>query len=618
MSVALKNYTRGSQNSSHSKSVIRKTLSLIFTTLLLCLLITNVIWFFVETTKRENYFLIKSGEALLRVAENRINNNILLSSGNADLPMQYAEDDGSIQTINAIDLINAGLSRGIYKKVLHSQLDASIVSLIIGVFTSLLILVYYSRRGKNLSNENHIRGGSYGDASTLIKKIKKDKVKNISPYYIANVPMPARSETQHIMISGAPGTGKTVCISKFIEQIRKQKKRAIIYDKMGTYTQRFYREGKDILLNPLDIRFPGWNIWTECKIPSDFDRMAESMLPMPISGQDPFWTHAARVMFSVAGRKLAHKNPTTRQLLRYLLMADLGRIKEIFANTEAESLISEDAAKMALSVKAVLAVNLRAMLYLQETKNPFSIRNWVKNDEDDACLFISSREDMHATLTPLISSWLDVASNSILSLTPDINRRIWLILDELGSLKYLPSLPDFMEQSRQFGGCTLLGFHSLPQFYKNFGRDGAEEILGVTNTGIHFRSTDKMTSDYVSDLMGEQEVEEKTESVSYGLKQGRDSVSLSEHKKIRRIVLPTEVRRLDDLNAFLRLKGDLPITKVCFNYKAYPDISSRYSERNVCIDHEIESVINELPKKPAPIKHVKVGNSNKVLFDVTL
>jgi type IV secretory pathway TraG/TraD family ATPase VirD4 len=301
-------------------------------------------------------------------------------------------------------------------------------------------------------------------------------------------------------------------------------------------------------------------------------------------------------------------------LLRYLLMADLSRIKEIFANTEAESLISEDAAKMALSVKAVLAVNLRAMLYLKETENPFSIRQWVNDDQGDSCIFITSREDMHATLSPLIASWLDVASNSVLSLPQNIDRRIWLILDELGSLKYLPSLPDFMEQSRQFGGCTLMGFHSLPQFHKNFGREGSEEILGVCNTGIHFRSTDKMTSDYISDLLGEQEVEEVSESVSYGANQKRDAVSLNEHKKIKRIVLPTEIRRLDDLQAYLRLKGDLPITKVKFHYKEYPEVATRYIEKTICIDDEMQQVMDELPESPEIIYHTKNKSHNIISF----
>ena len=616
MSSSLKNYTRGSQTTTHSVRMAKQSFSKMFTTFLLCILVANAIGFFINTSHRERYFLFKSLDALIHIADYKITNTILMNRDTSALIMSYRESNGTPARINASTLVNDGLSHGIYYEIVHSQLIATAIGGGFAFLLNWLIWWYLIRKGEDLTDEKHLRGGSFSESPNVIKKLKQDN--NVSRYTIANVPLAARSETQHIMISGAPGTGKTVCISQFIEQIRREKSRAIIYDKMGTYTQRFFREGKDILLNPLDLRFPGWHIWKECRLPSDFDRMAESLMPMSTSGQDPFWTHAARVMFSVAGRKLAKKNPTTRQLLRYLLMADLNRIKEIFANTEAESLVSEDAAKMALSVKAVLAVNLRAMLYLQESKKAFSIRDWVQNDKDDACIFITSREDMHATLTPLIASWIDVASNAILSLAPNIDRRIWLVLDELGSLKYLPSLPNFMEQSRQFGGCTLMGFHSLPQFYKNFGHDGAEEILGVCNTGIHFRSTDKVTSDYVSDIMGEQEIEERSESISYSAHQGRDSVSLVEHKKLKRIILPTEIRRLDDLTAYLRLKGDIPITKIAFNYKAYPEIAPRYIERAVCIDREIEDVINELPDKPTPVKRVESKSGEKLSFEANL
>ena len=68
------------------------------------------------------------------------------------------------------------------------------------------------------------------------------------------------------------------------------------------------------------------------------------------------------------------------------------------------------------------------------------------------------------------------------------------------------------------------------------------------------------------------------------------------------------------MNAYLRLKGDVPITQIEFKYKDYPKKALRYVERNVCIDREIEQVINELPVNPVPVKHVKNKSKEKLSF----
>ncbi len=73
------------------------------------------------------------------------------------------------------------------------------------------------------------------------------------PYEIAGVPYPKRAETQHTIVSGTAGAGKTVLIADLVEQIRAHGERCVIYDKMGSYTQSFFDAERDVLLNPLDV-----------------------------------------------------------------------------------------------------------------------------------------------------------------------------------------------------------------------------------------------------------------------------------------------------------------------------------------------------------------------------
>lgn len=299
----------------------------------------------------------------------------------------------------------------------------------------------------------------------------------------------------------------------------------------------------------------------------------------------------------MAARKLKHKGEiSTPRLLRYLLMADLNRIQELIVNTEAESLASEKAEKMALSVKAVLSTYLKSLRYLKDTGKPFSIRDWIAsdNEEDDSWIFITSRGDQHATLKPLISTWLDVGSNAMMSLPPKRGRRIHIACDETDSLQYMPSLLDFATQGRQFGGCGIFSVQAISQFFKNFGEEDAETIISCCNTGIYFRSRGKVTAPYVTDLLGEEEVEEVNENVSYGTAGTRESVSVNQQRNIKRIILPSQIKRLNDLEAYLQLKGDWPITKVKFNYQEYPEGQPAFVSRPMDVDVELENMMRQI------------------------
>ena len=102
------------------------------------------------------------------------------------------------------------------------------------------------------------------------------------------------------------------------------------------------------------------------------------------------------------------------------------------------------------------------------------------SDEDrDGVLFLTSRSDQHASLRGLISTWLEIAVNGMLSLAQDDGRRIWVILDELPTLHQVPSLQPGLAESRQFGGCFVLGVQVASALRDLYGRNGAETISGL-------------------------------------------------------------------------------------------------------------------------------------------
>ena len=90
------------------------------------------------------------------------------------------------------------------------------------------------------------------------------------------------SETQHMMITGTTGSGKTNCFHHLLPQIRTLGQRALIVDTTGEFVSRYYREGKDIILNPLDARSESWSPWVECTEDYHFEELASNLIPQGV------------------------------------------------------------------------------------------------------------------------------------------------------------------------------------------------------------------------------------------------------------------------------------------------------------------------------------------------
>ncbi|MGM9451935.1 type IV conjugative transfer system coupling protein TraD [Legionella bozemanae] len=472
-------------------------------------------------------------------------------------------------------------------------------SLMESLFASMGMLIimvkWLQKRGENQSKSKIIRGGELVDEETLQKRIKKTT--RISPYKIGRVSLPLGSETQHIQIVGTTGSGKTVAIRNLLTTIRDRGERAIIYDKGGTYLSRFYRENQDVILNPLDTRGHSWNVWAECEDKADLEALAEAIMPMPINNtMDPFWIKAARMIFVSTANELKNDpNRSNLMLLQYLLTADLGRIHQLLRHTESESLVSDKVQKTALNVKTVMATYLKSLLYLKDDGDIFSIREWILNDQSNSCLFVSSDGRKHPTIRPLISAWINTATKELLSLTPNDNRRVWFILDELATLHALPFLSAVKSESRKFGGCFLLGHHGASQLRTIYGNDGAASLSNLCSTRLFLRLPEHTDAEHASRNIGTYEVEEVNESISYGANTMRDGISVSRQIKEKQLVLPTQIQVVNDLQGYLRVKGEFPAAKIKLDYVDYPLIHEEFIAREIDPDplrQKIEKLVD--------------------------
>ncbi|MDE0702948.1 MAG: type IV secretion system DNA-binding domain-containing protein, partial [Rhodospirillaceae bacterium] len=453
-----------------------------------------------------------------------------------------------------------------------------------------LFLAVFWYRGMQLGRRKRIRGAELVTAAELHRRIRPlhlrllDRApggKRLRPWRIAGIPYPERTETQHTIVSGTTGSGKTVLISDLVAQIRARGERCVIYDKMGSYTATFYDKDRDMLMNPLDARAPRWSPFLEARNPRDFDMMAAALIPQQKDTVDPFWVTAARQLFANGAGVLREKGvKDNRVLVDHLLKTDLTALAQAMEGTVAQSIVDPENPKTALSVRAMLTANLAAFEFLPDEGRPFSIREWISRENEDGFLFLTSRGDQHASLRGLISTWLEIAVNAMLSLAQSDGRRIWVILDELPTLHQVPSLQPGLAESRQFGGCFVLGVQVASALRDLYGRNGAETISGLCGTRVVLAAPDRDTAQWSADSLGRSEVEEISEGYSYGANTIRDGVSLTPRRELRALALPSEIMRLENLSGYLKFPGPFPVASIRLKYAARPKAAERFVPRD--------------------------------------
>jgi hypothetical protein len=321
---------------------------------------------------------------------------------------------------------------------------------------------------------------------------------------------------------------------------------------------RFAQPG-DTVLNPFDRRAPGWSIFNEIRKDFDYDRLSRSLVPDGL-GADKQWHHYAQVLCSETMRALMMRGEgTTAQLMHWLTVTTSAELATLLAGTPAQGLFDQDAAKALASTRFILTTYINPHKYLRPGE--FSLRTWLSG-ERGGNLYLAWREDMQSALMPLISTWTDIAANAVLSLPADRDRRIWLVLDELGALGRLNSLESALTRGRKHGLCVVAGLQSTAQLDRTYGRESAIVLRSCFRNLVVFAvaKSDPETAEMLSRALGERELDREQHSHSESPNGITKSVSLQ--RVSERIAIPTEITELPSLYAYLALAGDTPTRRI--------------------------------------------------------
>lgn len=115
----------------------------------------------------------------------------------------------------------------------NNALSESIYSFVVGVMIATILFIY---RGRSVLIDNKLRGSQCVTAVELRKTLKRKRV--ASKIEISGLPLVKNTETQHILITGTTGAGKTNMLNELLPQIRMHGQRAIIVDVTGSFVTR--------------------------------------------------------------------------------------------------------------------------------------------------------------------------------------------------------------------------------------------------------------------------------------------------------------------------------------------------------------------------------------------
>lgn len=419
-------------------------------------------------------------------------------------------------------------------------------------------LLFFRRRARAQASQSYIRGARLIEADEFAKQVKKRRQATAIP--LGSIRLPVKLENRTTMIIGKPGVGKSQCFRRIVQEIISKKGQGIVYDHKGEYLTEFFDPESDLIFNPLDSRSLGWNVFNDLQTYMDVDAQAASLIPPAIAtNNDPFWNDAARGVYSGCLHYLYQNNLRNNEQLWKMLTAEPNDMADKLSRTRGGEAgyryITQNAenSRQAESVLSVMMQYTKAFDYMAATEGEFSISRWLKGGS--GIIYITNYEDIEETLRPILSLFIDLVGRKLLSMSDDLDRRIYLLLDEFGSLQRMSSIIKMLTKGRSKGTAAFIGIQDDGQMERTYGRQLLRTLDNAPGNRITFALSGETAERESKYNIGETEYMEVERSQSMGPNDMRDGVNMRRHKKKEPLFLPSDIANLPDLTGIVKLRG---------------------------------------------------------------
>ena len=355
---------------------------------------------------------------------------------------------------------------------------------------------------------------------------------------------------------------------------QKRGAKIICYDAKGDYLPSNFNPRSDLIFCPADERSVSWSIFNDIDSVLDIEQVVCHCLIPCRQGGDPFWPTAARLVLKSILYYALRKSggaKITNKLIWDLLKSgpsNLAKIlKEVPEGAVGFTMIADPSSKQTLGIMANLMQDLSIMELMSTQDGDFSVRKWL-HDPAPGTLYLLNPSKSRDVLKPIVTLMVDILSHEILSMKDNHDRRLFLFLDEFGSLFKIPSLIELLTRSRSKGGSVWLGTQDIGQIELEYGRELVETVVNNCGSKVMMAVSEPRTAQYVSEMIGDIEIKETTETNTMGPDNLKDGLSLSRNTKTKKLVMASELQSLHNLEAIVKFP-DFNYTKTVVPYIKY-------------------------------------------------
>ena len=479
----------------------------------------------------------------------------------------------------------------------------------IGIFLLLYggaILFYYTGQKNTRPGEEH-GSASWGSVRELDKKYRdKDAGKNVILTQHLQMSMNGKQHRRNLLqiIVGGSGSGKTRFLAK--PNLMLANASFIVTDPKGEMLRAvgnlFLEEGYVLrvfdLIDPSksDCYNPFCYIRKDADVFKLIDNFIKNTTPKGAKANDPFWEKSETALDAALMLYLLHEAPVEDQNMETILyMIENGGAKEedddyqspldlLFEALEEEQpnhiavrqyhIFKQAAGKTAKSILVSAAVRL-ASFTLPEIQRITASDDMElgKLGERKQAIFCIIPDSNDASLNFLVGMLYTQAFQVLYYQADKIHQGalpvpVRLMFDEFANVALPDGYARLQATMRSRNIMSTIILQNISQLKALF-KDDWEGIIGNADSFVYLGGNEQSTHKYISELLGKETIDTRTSSQSKGR---NGSFSQNFQQTGRELMTPDEVRRLDNKNAIVLIRGEKPVIDEKYDILKHPNI----------------------------------------------
>ena len=479
----------------------------------------------------------------------------------------------------------------------------------IGIFLLLYggaILFYYTGQKNTRPGEEH-GSASWGSVRELDKKYRdKDANQNVILTQHFQMSMNGKLHRRNLLqiVVGGSGSGKTRFLAK--PNLMLANASFIVTDPKGEMLRAvgnlFLEEGYVLrvfdLIDPAksDCYNPFCYIRKDADVFKLIDNFIKNTTPKGAKANDPFWEKSETALDAALMLYLLHEAPEEDQNMETILyMIENGGAKEedddyqspldlLFEALEEEQpdhiavrqyhIFKQAAGKTAKSILVSAAVRL-ASFTLPEIQRITASDDMElgKLGERKQAIFCIIPDSNDASLNFLVGMLYTQAFQELYYQADKVHQGalpvpVRLMFDEFANVALPDGYARLQATMRSRNIMSTIILQNISQLKALF-KDDWEGIIGNADSFIYLGGNEQSTHKYISELLGKETIDTKTSSQSKGR---NGSFSQNFQQTGRELMTPDEVRRLDNKNAIVLIRGEKPVIDEKYDILKHPNI----------------------------------------------